>query len=507
MTTGPASLLAPLLVHTPVMVLEPFTPVIVGAAQVTDRVGDPTGARSSLDLMEEALRSAEADSGGADTVRHLNAIGVVGGSWNYTDPGGQLADRVGADPSTTLLTAWSGHSPQLLLNHMAARIQAGEIGSAAVLGGETNRSRRLSRSLGVEPLRDYDTTLLPAEAFGEPLVMASNHEEERGVDAPITIYPLLDSAIRHSLGESISEHRSRLGRLWEGFNRVAVDNPHAAVRTPMTAHEITTPTEANRLVGAPYTIAMNAHNIVDQASAVLLMSAERASATGVPRDRWVFPLAGSSGLDTEWISERWELNRAPVLRLAGERALKAAGTGVGALAHVDLYSCFPSAVQISSTELGIDQNRTLTVTGGLTFAGAPYNNYSGQAIAAMVNRIREQPGIGLVHANGGYVTKHAFGIYSDQPGDHFMNLNVAGEASSLPRRQTDPGFSGEATVEAYSVVHGREGVPTHALVALRTGTGARIWGTTRDVGTLHAMLVEEHIGRNAELSPDGTVSL
>ena len=503
---GPASPAAKVLVHTPAMTLDPHTPVIVGVAQVTDRFSDQSEARSPLDLMEDALRSAAIDAGSPRATSRLDLVGVVGGSWNYPDPGRQVADRGGSDPTTTLVTSWSGHSPQLLINHLAARIQAGQLDAAVVLGGENNRSRRLARSLGAELERDYDTTLPAAEPFGEPLVMATDHEEERGVSAPITIYPLLDSAIRHAMGETISEHRRRLGQLWEGFNQVAVDNPHAAVRTPMTADEITTPTEANRLVGAPYTIAMNAHNNVDQASAVLLMSVERALAAGVPRDRWVFPLAGSHGLDTEWISERWELNRAPVLRLAGERVLKAADTDIGDLTHIDLYSCFPSAVQISSTELGIDQDRALTVTGGLTFAGAPYNNYSGQAIAAMVGCIREQPGAGLVHANGGYVTKHSFGVYSDHPGGHFLNIDVADEAASLPIRQTDPGFSGETTVEAYSVMHDRTGHPTHAVVSLRTDTAARVWGTTRDVDTLGAMLVEEHIGRSAELSPDGTVS-
>jgi acetyl-CoA C-acetyltransferase len=37
--------------------------------------------------------------------------------------------------------------------------------------------------------------------------------------------------------------------------------------------------------------------------------------------------------------------------------------------HVDLYSCFPSAVQIAAAEIGCPTQRDLTVTGGLTFAG------------------------------------------------------------------------------------------------------------------------------------------
>ncbi len=489
------------------MELDPRTPVIVGAAQVTDTVDDPTVARTAMDLMEDALLTAAGDAGAPAAVAGLDLVGVVGGLWRYPDPGRQLADRVGADPARTLLTTWSGHSPQLLVNSAAGAIRDGEVGAAAVLGGETNRSRRRARAMGIDLRRDYDMSLPAAEAFGEQLVMATEHEVSRGVDAPVTVYPLLDSAIRHSMGESLSEHRSRLGRLWEGFNRVAVENPHAAVRTPMSADQITTPTGGNRLVGAPYTVAMNANNNVDQASAVLLMSAERADAAGVPRDRWVFPLAGSSGLDTTWISERWELHRAPALRLAGERALRTAGAGVDDLAHVDLYSCFPSAVQISATELGISQDRPLTVTGGLTFAGAPYNNYAGQAVAAMVHLLREAPGLGLVHANGGYATKHAFGVYSpDPPTGPYRCADVTDEATGTPRRRPDPGYSGQATIEAYSVMHDRSGRPTHALVALRTGADARVWGTTRHSASLDAMLVDEHVGRVAELSPEGVVA-
>ena len=495
------------MLHAVPMAIDPRTPVIVGAAQVTDRVDDPTQARTPLELMVDALHSAAIDADAPGCLPGLDVIGVAGGLWRYTDPGRQVADLVGAVDAGTLVTSWSGHSPQLLFNDLAARIRAGELDAAAMLGGETNASRRRARRLGVDIRRDADTDLPPAEQFGDTLVMATSEENARGVDAPISVYPLLDSVIRYDRGETIDEHRRRLGALWAGFNAVAVDNPHAAVRTRMTADEIATPSEGNRLVGAPYTVAMNAHNAVDQASALLLLSAERAEALGVPRDRWVFPLSGSVGLDTAWISERWELHRAPALRLAGEAALAAAGLGIDDLAHLDLYSCFPSAVQISTAELGIGHDRPLTVTGGLTFAGGPFNNYSGQAIAALVHRMREQPGTGFVHANGGYATKHAFGVYGTEPPDRpFHVVDVREAAANLPTRAVDHAYAGPATIEGYSVMHGRDGIPTHALVALRTPYDARTWGTTRDPGRLAAMCIDEHIGHAAEIDPDGLVA-
>ena len=50
------------------------------------------------------------------------------------------------------------------------------------------------------------------------------------------------------------------------------------------------------------------------------------------------------------------------------------------------------------------------------FAGGPWNNYVMHSIATMVERLRDDAGaLGLVTANGGYVTKHAFGVYSTRP--------------------------------------------------------------------------------------------
>ena len=55
-------------------------------------------------------------------------------------------------------------------------------------------------------------------------------------------------------------------------------------------------------------------------------------------------------------------------------------------------------------------------------------------------------------------------------------------------------------------MHDRDNVPTHALVALRTPDDGRTWGTTRDPGRLAAMKVDEHVGRAAEIDPNGLVA-
>jgi len=151
-----------------------------------------------------------------------------------------------------------------------------------MVGGESYRSRRRARRMGVDFRRDVDESLPPAEKYAGLLPMATDHEMSRGVVAPGVFYPVVETAIRHSRRESVSEHRQRVGELWSRFNAVAVENPHAAVRTPMTPDEITTPIDGNRMVATPYTRAMMANNSVDQASAVLILSVARAEALGIP---------------------------------------------------------------------------------------------------------------------------------------------------------------------------------------------------------------------------------
>ena len=139
----------------------------------------------------------------------------------------------------------------------------------------------------------------------------------------------------------------------------------------------------------------------------------------VPQDRWVFVHAGAAGHDEWFVSERADLAASPAIRTIGSAALAHAGVGIDDIAHVDLYSCFPAAVQIAAAELGLpvdDPKRPFTVTGGLTFAGGPGNNYGAHAVATLVGRLRADPdGYGLSTSLGWFVTKHALGIYSARP--------------------------------------------------------------------------------------------
>jgi acetyl-CoA C-acetyltransferase len=224
----------------------------------------------------------------------------------------------------------------------------------------------------------------------------------------------------------------------------------------------------------------------------------------VPEEKWVFPWSGADAHDHWFVSERENLHSSPAIRLAGAAALSTAGIDIDDVAHVDVYSCFPSAVQIGAAELGLgldEPDRPLTVTGGLSFAGGPGNNYVTHSIAAMVDTLRADPGsFGLCTALGWYITKHAVGVYSTEPPPNGFGYDrPQAEVDALPRREAAAEYEGPVTVESYTVMHERDGEPAMAIVACLLPDGRRTWANTNEPGLMKSMTLEEFVGRPATI--------
>ena len=224
----------------------------------------------------------------------------------------------------------------------------------------------------------------PPETWGHDLQMSNAEETELGLIMPVQVYPMFETAIRAARGVSPEQHLADVGRMWSAFSAVAEQNPNAWLRQSLSPSEITTPSESNRMVGYPYTKAMNSNNDVDMAAAIIICSVEHAESLGVPRDQWVFPLSGTDCHEHPFITDRDNFSQTPAVELGGRQALELASLDIDDIAHLDLYSCFPSAVQLGARSLGIDpysESRPLTQTGGLSFAGGPWNEYVMHSIA------------------------------------------------------------------------------------------------------------------------------
>jgi acetyl-CoA C-acetyltransferase len=406
-------------------------------------------------------------------------------------------------------TTHGGNTPQMVVDAVSEEIAAGALDVAVVVGAETIWSRRRMRTAGVErAVTEQPESVEPDEVWGPPLELADDHEQARGIQQPVEVYPLFESAIRARRGETLDEHRERIASMWATFNDVAVRNPYAWSRAAMTALEIRDPSPANRMVAFPYTKAMCSNWDLDQAAALIVCSAEAAARHGVPRDRWVFVHGGAEADDTSLVSHRGDLSRSPAIAAAWSALRSSTGVGIDDIAHLDVYSCFPSAVQAAVDAIGIGHDRALTVTGGLTFAGGPLNNYVTHSLATMVGLLRDDPAaLGMVTANGGLLTKHALGLYAAHPpATPFRRCRVPKEDVAHGRREADRSYAGAVTIEASTVMHDRNG-PTHALFAALTVDGRRVWGNSRDDETMCAAVTEELCGRPAQLGADGVLQL
>jgi acetyl-CoA C-acetyltransferase len=488
--------------------IDPRTPVLVGYGQVNHHDDDPSVA--PIDLLERAARAA-ADPRILEAVDSVRIVNML--SWRYRNPGLLLAERIRARNADSHYTSIGGNVPQSLVNQACLGIARGDVDTVLIAGAEAWRTRtRVRRAGGTLEWPKQDESVSDPQGADDQFDMVGPTEIKIHLDRPAYVYPMFEQALRIAAGETSDEHRRRIGELWARFSAVAADNSHAWSRNPVSAQEISLPGPSNRMISWPYTKLMNSNNMVDQGAALILTSVEKATYLQIPADQWVFPYAGTDAHDTYLIGERAEFNTSPAIRIAGKRALELAGIGVDDVDFVDVYSCFPSAVQVAANELGLaldDPQRPLTVTGGLTFAGGPWNNYVSHSIATMAERLVSAPGtVGLVTANGGFLTKHSFGVYGTRPPtDDFRWEDVQSTVDAEPTRVAEEDWSGVGTVETWTTPFSRDGAPEKAFLAVRTPEDTRVLAVITDAGEAEATIREDIAGAKVRVEADGTAAL
>jgi acetyl-CoA C-acetyltransferase len=491
--------------------------VIVGVGQVNR---PPESTDGPIALAVEALTLAARDSGAGDALlRNATSVRHVATTcWPYCDEAALIADELGVQPRETVRTAqFGGDGPQRLVSDTAEAIAAGRLDVALLSGAEAMAALRSSQRGGAMPSwPEQPSNVAPSRVLGSDRLPSNEAEMAVGLMAPVYNYALLETAVQARAGADRAPHLQSVAALWSRFAAVAQDNPHARLPRHVSADELLAESEGNRAVSAPYRKLMTANIQVDQATGIIMCSAEAAEAAGVPLDRLVFVVAGAHAADEWFLSERAELAASPAITACGVAALEHAGLSIDDVALLDLYSCFPSAVQIGAAALGLqldDPSRPLTLTGGLTFAGGPGNNYSSHAIATVVDRLRGDPdAFGFTTALGWYATKHACGVYSGRPpATRFRDIDAGADghgAISRPTpRRASADYSGPATVEAYTVPFGRDGEPEAVIISALApdGTRALIRCAERDV--IDAMLSEDPLGWAVDVSGPGSVSL
>ena len=491
---------------------ETCMPVLIGCGQLTDK-RPPEEAGTPIELMVEVARRAAADAGpGQALLDQIDAIAALGLTVDSPESGSGASGMVrnvpqsvctalNIDPAEKRYTHTGGNTPQMLVNRYAEKISLGDVSAVLLVGAEALHTMLSRLKMGLDLDAWMDDSGDEPQMLGDSRPAASDHEMAYSIQTPSVTYPLFENALRGKYGLSLEEHRRKLGDLYQRFNAVAAKNPLAWFPTERSSQEIATVSESNRYVGFPYTKFLNSVIQVNMGAAVILTSVAKARELGVADDRMVY-LHGCADANDIWnVSERVNYYSSPAIRTMGQKALAMSGKTVDEINYFDIYSCFPSAVQIACDELGIahDDPRGLTITGGLPYFGGPGNNYVMHSIATMMDVLRSNPGkFGLLNANGWFITKHSMGIYSTTPLKDDWRRAAPADYQQAILDEAHPPFTelpnGKATIETYTVLHGREGVERALVIGLLDDGTRFIAETPNDEQTLCKMMDRDMLG-------------
>ncbi|MHA2289302.1 MAG: hypothetical protein ACXABG_11010 [Promethearchaeota archaeon] len=475
-------------------------PIIIGAAQFTQRKGTPQPF-DSLSLMVKTGQDAIKNTGNKNVIDFVDAIFMVNiSSWSYEDAPDELGKKLNITPKEKIYLLDGGQSPQMLVNRAAKAIATGKHRCVLIAGGEANYSIKKVYK-GKRP-EHWPGKKAPKYSYGENWGI-NEIDKKYGLYFPSLTYAIIETALRASSGRSVEEHNRYMGQLMERFSNVASKNPLSWSQKSYSAEEITTPSPENRRVTYPYTKRMCANNFVDQAGTIIVANEEVAKLLDIDKKNWIYIMGGADLKNVSQIYRRPRLDSSPAIKEGSKIALDQAGLELSDIDKFDLYSCFPSIVEIFLKELGIieDDPRDLTVTGGLPYFGSPLSNYSLHAIINTVELIRADPSLKvMVIANGGYNTKQSIGIYGTTPPNKEWGTRDDSKTQKTILNNILPEpieeMTGRLTIDGYSIIYDRLGHPKRGVVIGTNLDGRCAVAIVTESNLISILETQEAVGRN-----------
>ena len=370
---------------------------------------------------------------------------------------------------------------------------------AVVVGGEAKRWARDRERAGHAPTETAQPGAVPdvLRQRGGPILEPV--EVAHRLWDPVQQYAMIDNALRAAEGLTPAGQRAQIDALWERMSDVSSTNPDAAFGGHRDAAWLGTPSPDNRPLAFPYNKWHSTQWTVNQAAALVICSVDAARRAGVPEDRWVFPLVGLESSHAVSVLCRRRIGAWPAMEVLGGTAAARIGRRLDEVEVVELYSCFPSAVRVQQRELGLPLDGTPTVTGGMAFAGGPFNNAVLQSVAAVVPRLRADPGaLGAVTTVSGLLTKPGLGVWSARPdGRPPLLSDLAYEVASVTEVveavESLDGYEGPGTVATYTVTY--DGMdPVRVVAVCDTADGRRCVAFSEDPDLAATACAEELVG-------------
>lgn len=467
------------------------TPIIVGAGQYTQRIasGQEPLLSAPMDLAATASRLALKDAGGSLQAEDINSIAVsrlfsdsapawacpFGASDN---PPESIARRIGATPQQRIYGTIGGTQPLQLMAELFSSIARGEIDCALLAGAEAIANQRHAQrnSLTLDWSEQFD---LPLDSRMDSDLGAAPAELLSGMYLPVHYYALIENHRAWLQHNSPQQHRAQMADLFSPLSQIASHNPYSYRPQAYSAERLLCMDKNNYPVSLPYSKLLVAQDAVNQSAALILCSAGKARECGINPAQWTFLQGYAEGSD-HYLLQRQNPGTSESMRKVIEKTLESASVTAEEFDLIDIYSCFPCAVEAACDvlRLPIDGSKALSVTGGLPYFGGPGNNYSMHALAEMTARLRGTSQRALVTANGGVLSKHAAAALANYPADEIANpLNMNSIEPYIVSQKSIPSVAicdtpEAGTVISYTIIYERK-KDDLAVVMAETAEGKR----------------------------------
>jgi acetyl-CoA C-acetyltransferase len=367
-----------------------------------------------------ALRDAGIQPSAVDTIAVIRLFADSAKAWaspfgGSNNPPESVARRIGATPVRRIYSEFGGTQPLQLMLELFQAIARAEIDVALLTGAEAIASQRHAVRNGWAPdWREEYAAPLDNRESGKRFV--SREELRGGLGLPVHYYALIENSQADRMRHDARQHREHMARLMAPFAAVAAANPYSQHPRGYSAQELASNAPGNYPLNLPYSKLLVAQDAVNQSAALVLTSVGHARKLGVPPDQWIYLEAYAEGID-HYLCQREDPGRSEAMSRVLAAVLEQAEASQSDLDLIDIYSCFPCAVQAACDVMGLptDGARALTVTGGLPYFGGPGNNYTTHALVEMALRLRGDASRALVTANGGMLSKHAAAVLTSSP--------------------------------------------------------------------------------------------
>ncbi len=505
------------------LTIHPNTPIIIGVGQLTESVPEnlQEKASSHVDMAAKAAAIALGDAKDALLAQHIDVVATVrfftdshptfrspfGGSNNVPR---SIAKRINANPKLAIYDSVGGDTPQQLVAEFAERLAKRSCEVVLLSGGEAmaNSKAAQKQKITLDWTEKIEGQLEDRGTVSGKLITSTEFVHQ--VVLPMQYYGLMENARRLDLKQDLESYSKSMGEEFSQLSKIAANNPYAIDQKEYTAEELITPAKDNPLIIAPYTKRLMAKDRVNQGAAILMTTVGKAIALGIKQDKWVF-LHSYTNVKDRVLLERNQLGHSKAMEQSLLGALARINKKQADIKHFDIYSCFPIVVSESRTILGIDKEdpRALSQTGGLPYFGGPGNNYSMHGIASLVETLRQDRGsFGLAYANGGWLSKHAVGIYSTTPTTEEWTAQDSTNLQNITDADTkftvDPFPNGPAILETYTA-HYFKGFPVKVIVVGRLKhNNQRFYASTPmgDTATVQELVKGNSLGQTIYVEAD-----